>query len=161
MNKEVIKFYHPHGLKVVSTHTFNTFFTLKLLKEEYYILQDFWNKEILVAYDSPEYKPVLYPLGCLNTQIKIQGNRNICPLDLVIEAMAKYSSVILGTDNLWLREIIIKYFSNQAPVPFCHKQIKQAYNILYYLHFDLDYLIETKEALDVTRLKWNPYEYKQ
>lgn len=161
MNRSIIKFYYPHGLKVVSAQTYNTFFTVKDLKDEYYVIRDLWDKETFVPYDSPEYMPVLYPLGCLNTQIKTWGGKYICPLDLIIEAMAKCSSVIVGEDRIWFREIIIKFFSNQAPAPFCHNPLKQAYNILYSLHFDLDNLIGMQEALDVTCLKWNPYEMEK
>lgn len=158
MEKDVMKFYYPHGLRMVSTQKLNTFFTVKGLEEECYVIEDLWQNKSEVLYTSPDYIPVLYPLGCLNVQLRVNGSGYFCPMDIIMEKFITYSSVILDGNDMWFREALIKFFNNESPIFLTHDPLRMIYSLLYKFHFDLDHLILHGQALDVTQLRWNPYE---
>lgn len=160
MNKEIIGVYFPYKLKVVETKTYNKFFTVKRLEADHYLLEDYWETAIRVSYESRDYIPVLYPLGLLDSVLKYRNCR-LNPLDLIGKLLSVRSPVLrVNEKDVWFRTLIMEFLNDQSSLPFTHKFMRAMYRVFLSLHFDLDQLIEKGEALDVTGLNWNPYEFE-
>lgn len=157
MEKEIMKFYYPHGLKVVSTKSLNKFFTVLSFEKESYVIEDLWENKMSISYNSPDYLPVLYPLDCLNIHLHVGRGKYICPLEIIMKRIEGYSSVIID-DERWFCESLVRFFSNESPLMLTHDAMKVVYNLLCSFYFDLDNLINRGEAMDVTKFPWNPYE---
>lgn len=156
-----MKTYQVYGLHAVCNRNKNQFFTVESLEKEYYNLVGRWDgKDVLaVAYESVEYSPLLYPVRYLDRQIKIKDGIWVCPLDKILELIVRQKWVVdIDSSDNWIRSKLIAYFNNAGTVPLPHRLMQIAYRTLYALHFDLDNLIETGKAVDVTTTKGNPYE---
>ncbi len=160
MNKEIMKSYNPHDVRVINPSVSSTIYRIKMLNESTYLLEDSWHKETEIFYTDTAYKPVLYSLNHLDSFVKVKNGTYINFLDIISELLTDYFSLI-QTDpgHKVIKEILFHYFQNKSTVPFTHKIMKTIYNLLYRFHFDLDNLIESGEAIDAVTLRVNPYDF--
>lgn len=161
MKREIMKTYQVYGLYAVYKRNRNRFFRVRDLEENHYTITGFWNEKnvLKVAYDSDEYSPLLYPISYLEQSIKVKNGVWVHPLDKILELIIQREWVVdLNSSDNWIRSKLLAYFNNNCTVPLPHQLMQIAYRTLYALHIDLDNLIETRQAIDVTTTKGNPYE---
>lgn len=160
MQTEILKVYFPYGLYFLSDQRPTEPCRLLTFTDRVCILEDPWNKKWEVPADSEEYRPMLYPLSCLDTPVLVKSGQKVNPMDRLGEWLSARSEVLkVDPRDRWFRDLIIDYFHNRNTVPFTHEIMKTLYNLLYRFHFDLDRLIETGKAIDVTTFPANPYDF--
>lgn len=151
--------YFPYGLRMVFVKDVSMTYVVNRIKEHTYEMLDENRDAFEIPYDSKKYKPVLYPIERIHSPVLV-NRRKVVAADLICKVIYdQVPALISGTSEAWIVDTLLKYFDNSSACPFSCELMNLIYHILYALHFDLSGSLRKKEAKNIFRLGYHPYEF--
>lgn len=159
MNKDTMLLYFPYGLRVMLLPHYKESLLIVRMNQFTYEAVDFWGRKFEIPYEAKNYKPILYPISHIGLPIKVNSTE-IVALDLICRTLYDEVGIVNSSnDSSWLENCILEYFKGSLMCPFPRDIMNHIYRILYSLHFDLSGSLKKREAKNVLKLTYNPYQF--